>query len=334
MAAGILTAILCAWAGMGYWALVWMQITMAAANAAGVWIASGWIPGWPKRCSGVRPMLAFGGYLTVSSVLSYFSRNLDNILIGRYWGAQSLGIYSKAYSLLLLPIGQVVAPMTSVAVPALSQLQQTPNRYRRYYIQAVKMIAYLTFPLVIVLAILAPEIVTLLLGEQWIDAIPIFRVLAVTAMFQPITSTVGWIYVSHGNTRRMAVWNLIASPTIILSFIIGLPWGALGVAVSYTVGNLLRLIPAFVFAFKGTPLSVRDLLSAIYRPFSISIFCGLGIVIVHSYLVSNVPAPCVIPTSLITGACMTLILVSLSESTKKDLVDMYKILKLVRTSEP
>jgi O-antigen/teichoic acid export membrane protein len=115
--AGILTAIICAWAGLGYWALVWMNIARAVTNAAGVWLASAWRPGRPVRRSGVRSMLSFGGYLTGFSLVNFFARNLDNILIGRFCGAQSLGFYEKSYSMLLLPLGQITAPITGVAIP-------------------------------------------------------------------------------------------------------------------------------------------------------------------------------------------------------------------------
>ena len=147
MAAGVATGVICGLAGLGYWSLVLMQLVTPITMAAGVWIASGWRPGPPVRRSGVREMLAFGGYLTGFSVVNYFARNLDKILLGRFWGSQSVGIYTKAYFLLLLPLSQVTAPITAVVVPALSRLQNEPKRYRNYYLKAIKLIAYITAPL-------------------------------------------------------------------------------------------------------------------------------------------------------------------------------------------
>jgi len=285
MAAGILTAVFCAWVGFGYWALVWMQVATAGVNAVGVWIANGWRPGWPVRHSGVRAMLRFGGYLTGFSFVNYFARNLDNVLIGYFCGAQPLGLYSKSYSLLLLPIGQIVAPMTSVAVPALSKLQHEPESYRRYYLKALGLIAYFTFPLVTAIAVLSTELVNLFLGAQWLDAVPIFTILAVAALFQPVGSTVGWIYVSLGQTRRMFVWICIAAPLIVLSFLIGLRWGPVGVASCYAICNIVLFYPQFAFALKFSPIRVRDAFLILYHPLVLSIIMGLAMTVVRIRLV-------------------------------------------------
>ena len=82
-------------------------------------------------------MLGFGGYLAGFNFLNYFARNLDKVLIGWYWGAQTLGFYSVAYRLLLLPIQQVIRPISTVAVPTLSRLQEQPARYALYYRTAI-----------------------------------------------------------------------------------------------------------------------------------------------------------------------------------------------------
>ncbi len=310
MATGILTALACAWAGWGYWALVCMQVATAAANAAGVWLACDWRPGRPERRSGVRSMLAFGGYMTVFSFVNYFSRNADNALIGRYCGAGPLGLYSRAYSLLLLPIGQIVAPMTSVAVPALSRLQQDPERYRNYYLRGVKIVAYLSFPLVATLTVLSTEVVLLVLGKRWLGAAPIFRILALTAMFQPVVSTVGWIYVSLGHTRRYAIWGVISASLIVTSFLIGLRWGALGVATGYAICMTLLIHPYFAFAMACSPLAPRDVYRSIYRPFLLSAFVALGMACARVLFPQMDPIPTVVCSMMSGGlACAGCIIV-------------------------
>src|SRR4029077_17468142 len=97
--------------------------------------------------SGVRSMLLFGGNLTGFSVINYWARNLDNLLIGRVWGAAQLGLYSRAYQLLLLPVNQITVPITAVAMPALSRLVDSPERYRRAYVRILAKLAMVTMPL-------------------------------------------------------------------------------------------------------------------------------------------------------------------------------------------
>lgn len=326
LAAGVLTALVCAWAGLGYWALVWMQIAVAFTDAVGVWIASGWRPGLPVRRSGVRSMLAFGGYLTGFGVVNYAARNLDNILIGRYWGAGPLGLYSKAYSLLLLPLGQIVAPMTSVAVPALSRLQSQPERYRAYYLKALKIVAYLTMPLVVAMGVLSSEVVLLVLGPNWIGAAPIFRILAITALFQPIVSTTGWIYVSLGQTRRMAAWGAVACSLIVISFVIGLPWGTIGVATSYAVITVLLVCPSFVVALRRSCLVPADIWRSVSRPFLLSVVIGIGMLAVR-VLMPDQSVILRVLSSIIGGATVAIVALVTWSSVKNDLFEILSTLQ-------
>ncbi len=177
-------------------------------------------------------MLAFGGNLTGFNVVNYFARNLDNILIGRYWGVEPLGLYSKAYSLLMLPLQQINAPISSVAIPALSRLQNDPEQYRKYYLKAISLITFVSLPGVMFMIVMSENIIRVVLGEQWIKASPIFSVLGISALIQVVLNTNGWLHVSIGRTDRMFRWGIFASFFIVVSFFIGLPYGAIGVATS------------------------------------------------------------------------------------------------------
>jgi PST family polysaccharide transporter len=323
MASGIGTALLCAWAGLGYWSLVWMQIAMAATNAAGVWIASGWIPGRPVRRSGVRPMLKFGGWMTGYSTLNYFSRNLDNVLLGRFWGAQVLGIYAKAYSLLLLPMSQVTAPITAVAIPALSRLQNDPVRFRSYYLRAIKLIAYLSMPAVVIMVVLSREVVLIFLGNQWTPAVPIFMILGISAVLQPAVASVGWVYVSLGRSRRMLAWAGWASPLRILSFVIGLPWGAIGVATAYTIGTVLLIYPTLAFSLKSSPITPRHVFVSIFRPFVFSAVMALAMTALRFWLQNlGMGAVPIVAINVAAGILLFLLLARASKSAWKDMNDI------------
>ena len=150
---GVVAAIISAWYGAGYWALVIMQLVMAVSITIGVWFACDWRPGLPKRGTGVRRMLAFGRNITGFNLINYFARNSDKILVGRFCGSGILGLYSKAYNLLMLPISQICGPLTSVAVPALSRIQDDPKRYTSYYTKLILLISFISMPLMVFLAI-------------------------------------------------------------------------------------------------------------------------------------------------------------------------------------
>jgi len=287
MFSGVVAGIVTAWMGFGYWALVILQITQASVMMIGVWYFSKWRPGLPVRNSGIGSMLAFGGYMTTYGFINYFARNLDTILIGRRWGAEPVGLYSRAYSLLLLPIGQLTAPFSGVAVPALSRLQDEPEQFTNYYLKTIKIIAYVSMPMIISMAILAHEIVYIVLGDQWNGAAELFQILAIAAFWQPIASTTGWIYVSLGNVRRMMLWGLIGTSVMATAIVIGLPWGASGVALAYSISMWLLIYPLFSFAFYNTPLDVKSLLLTLKYPIVVGMASGIGFYLAHQILVEQ-----------------------------------------------
>src|SRR5947208_4598 len=103
MMIGYVVGIFFAWRGARYWSLVFSQLALLASNSLGVWLVCRWRPGRPKRNAGVRSMLSFGGNVTGYALINYISKNCDNLIVGRAFGAQLLGLYSKATQLLSLP---------------------------------------------------------------------------------------------------------------------------------------------------------------------------------------------------------------------------------------
>jgi PST family polysaccharide transporter len=267
---GLVAGISWAWVRGDFWALVVMQIISSLVLCSGFWLVSGWRPGRPGPLSIVRTQIRFGTHLTGSQVLAYTTRNLDNVLVGWYWGVEQLGLYARAYQLMLLPLRQVSAPIAQVAMPTLSRLQTNPERYARFYFTAVSVIAFVAMPFTVSMAILSDELILLLLGPKWIAASSIFRVLALAGLIEPFLSSADWIMGSTGRTDRLLRLAMIQTPLTALSFAIGLPWGAVGVATSYVCCSCMLAIPYLFFALKYAPVSASDVLRALWRPACIS----------------------------------------------------------------
>lgn len=279
-AVAIGVAIALAFTGFGYWALVSQPITAAATLTLLCWLLCDWRPGLARRGAGVRPMLAFGGNLTGSSIMIYFARNLDNIMIGRFIGAGPLGFYTRAYSLLMLPISQINSPVTNVAIPALSSLQDKPQDFRRYYTRALGLVVFFGFPLVSWLFVAADEVVLIVLGEKWIDSIPIFRMLAPAALAGVTNFAVGWVLIPLGQTGRLVRWNIFAGAFLCLCIIVGLYWGLMGVAAAISISHLLLKVPHIWYGYRFSPLRMKDFFRTIAYPFIASIIAaGLAFVV-------------------------------------------------------
>src|SRR5207249_3206686 len=144
--------------GCGYWALVGMAASNPLIGAAAVWIAMPWRPRRPTRRSGVRSMLHVGGTFTLNSLVVYLAYNTEKILLGRFWGAEALGLYGRAYALANLPVQQLNSSLNTVAFPALSSIQGDPERLNRSFLKGYAVVISVTIPVTISCALFAEEI--------------------------------------------------------------------------------------------------------------------------------------------------------------------------------
>jgi len=273
LAVGLSVAILAALYGAGYWALVLNQLVFALVTIAGAWTACKWRPGLPVRGSGVGSMLKYGGNLTGYNFTTYFAQNLDNALIGRYWGAYQLGIYSRAYQLLLMPIGQINTPLAAVAVPALSRLADSPERYRAAYLRILEKIAMLTMPGVAFMIVTSDWLMLFLLGPKWREAGRIFMLLGIAAIIQPVSKTGLWLFITQGRSREMFQWGIVGAVIAVASIVGGLPWGATGVAAAYATSDLCISTP-LMFWYIGRKGPVRS--ADVYRTIAPSLCAALS----------------------------------------------------------
>jgi len=270
---GFAAAIVAAWRGAGYWALVVNQLVMTLVTLVGIWSLCRWRPGLPARGAGVRSMLSYGGNLTGFNFMTYFARNLDNALIGKFWGAYQLGVYSRAYQMLLMPMQQINAPLVAVAVPALSRLADSPERYRAAFLKILEKIAMITMPGVVFMIATSDWLVLFLLGPQWRAAGRIFMLLGVTAIIQPVTRTALWLFTTQGRARELFKWGVIGGAISIISIVAGLPWGATGVAASYAVTDLCLATPLlFWYVGRRGPVRAVDFYRTIAPAACASIF--------------------------------------------------------------
>ncbi|MBA3569654.1 MAG: lipopolysaccharide biosynthesis protein [Pyrinomonadaceae bacterium] len=269
-------------AGLRYWSLVLGVLAGSVSRSVMLWSTTGWVPGRAKRGVGTRDLVRFGANVTGFELANYFSRNLDNVLIGKVWGADVLGLYSKAYALLMLPISNLRDPLNAVALPALSQLRHHKARYRGYFRRYLSLLAFASMPVVAFLFVCSDNVILILLGPRWIESSGIFSILAVSAFIQPVVASRGLVMITTGNSRRFfwfGIWNALAVST---GFAIGVPWGAKGVALAYVVVNYLTLYPSLLFCYKGTPICVRDFFTSIALAANASIAAAVITFVVKS----------------------------------------------------
>lgn len=321
-----LVALINAYLGASYWAIIISRIAQTTTGLVLTWFHCRWRPGQPDWEPSAKSMLVFGGHITGFKLANYFSRNLDNILLGRYWGAQVLGLYAVAYRLLLMPIQQINAPITAVALPALSRLQKTPERYKSYYYNALTLITTVGMPVVGFSFSAADTLIPFVLGEQWADTVPIFRLLAPAAFFGTFNVATGWAFTSLGRVDKQLYQGIVTSITNTITFLICIRWGATGMAAGFGISRFFIRIPSIMYCYHGTPLTLAGLAKAISGPAVSSVSSAFITLVVYHLLLKDV--------SLIVANVVDLFVYSISYFTIFAVIPggRKNLLKLVETA--
>ena len=266
--------------GGGYWSLVLLNLMRPFVLFTGVWIFCQWRPSSPREANEIWDLLTFGGNLTGFNVINYFARRGDDILVGRYVGASALGLYEKAYQLLLLPIRQLNRPLTSVMIPTLSRTVDQPEKHRRIFKWTVEAVSMLTMPMVALLIMTSDWVILLVLGSEWAGAAPIFSLLGIVGLVQPVSSATGWLFVAQDRTDEKLHWGGIGGIMILTSFVAGLPWGAKGVAAAYSLSGLFLRTPLlFWYVGRRGPVTTPDFYKILLLPSTATtiVFISLGV---------------------------------------------------------
>ena len=268
--AGVALGITFAILGAGYWSLVVQFVATGVLRSAGVWAVSGWRPARQTRGAralvNVDPMLSYAGYLTAYRILNHVGRNLDRVLVGYFSGATAVGFYDNAFRWSLYPVQQVYQPLMSVAVASLSRVQHAPATYRAFCRAAFLPMFSIVLPALVFMAVEPRRLLLVLLGEQWLPAVPLFQLLCLAALASSMIKITKWIYLSVGETKRQFRWGLVYTPVMIAAVAAGVPWGAYGVAVGFTAGTCLLTWPSLAYCFRRSPLTIRDFAGIVARP--------------------------------------------------------------------
>ena len=193
-------------------------------------------------------------------------------LIGKFIGAAALGQYSRAYGLMLLPLSQINTPISNALIPALSRRLDDMQSYELLYFKYVRIISWLMMIPIASMSIFGSEVIQFLLGKEWVLAGEIFEWLAIASFLQPIWNLNGVVFISAGQTDRMFRLGLFSSPIIVVSFIIGLSFGAIGVATCYSVAMVCLSLLSPFYTLSNLNISLIKYYKIISIPALLSFF--------------------------------------------------------------
>jgi len=282
MAVGVIVAALLALRGFGYWALVGMAVSSTLASTIAVWIAAPWRPGRSAPLRSVAPMLGFGGNIILTRFVHQFVRSSPNVLIGWYWGPVTVGLYQRAYALLMFAVDQIQGPVAAVMLPPLARIQKDPTLLRHLFLTGYRLIASAIVPVLATCFVFAEEIVALLLGPKWGETALVLRWLAAGGIVVGLLNPQGLLLLALGRADTCMKIGLADALAVVAGYAAGLRFGAVGVGLGFLGAKLALCVPLTYASFRGTPVHWRDALGVVRPPLAASLAAALfGAVLKH-----------------------------------------------------
>jgi PST family polysaccharide transporter len=303
----VVFAIAAALGGLGYWAVVTRQLSIPAITMVAAWILCSWRPGRPSHLSAAIPGLRYAIQVYFNFSLGYIMRNIDKVLLGKFYGSDVLGNYDRAYHLSSMPASQLLTPLHGIALATLTRLRDDKERFLSYFTKAVSTVALLGSLLAAVLMLTARDLIPFLLGPDWVQAGPVVMAFSpgIAPMF--VYGTHSWLHLALGMPDRWLRWNIFATIITIAAVLVAMPFGAIGMALACSTVFFILFLPALWYAGIPVHLGAGKILSSIWPFFVSALFvCGFWLFLsefwapLNEILRSSAPLSKILITTFVT----------------------------------
>lgn len=218
---GVISIIL-AYLGFSYYAIIFQGIVMNILVNIFIILKLKFRLVFSFEIKYIKDIFGYSSYLFIFNFINYFARNLDNILIGKYMGVVSLGFYDKAYKLMIFPLSALTGIVSSVLHPVFARYQDDREKIYREYLELIKILSFLGIMISNLAFFNAKEIILILYGQNWLEVVPIFKILACAIFIQVVLSTTGSIFLALGRSDKMFFSGLFYSGGLIVAIVLGI----------------------------------------------------------------------------------------------------------------
>lgn len=262
---GGIVAIIAAFFGLGVWALVIRNyINLIFAIYINFKMIQ-WRPSFHFNWNDIIPYMKFSFPLFLDNVLNYFVRNSDNILVGKQFGKTTLGYYNRAYGLMTMPLNKITFSVSRVLFPAFSRDQTNKEKIWSNYLKIIHLTAYVSFPLMLSLFLMADEIIIGLYGRNWEPSVPMFKGLALIGAIQTIGSYIGTVFQSIGKTKLIFLLGLFLKPIMIFAILCGVYCGNIMTMIyAYSLASFLVFMIESHFLAKAFNKNLSDIIKSFF----------------------------------------------------------------------
>ncbi|HEX6490688.1 MAG TPA: lipopolysaccharide biosynthesis protein [Gaiellaceae bacterium] len=268
---GAATAIVIAFAGGGAWAIVGQALASEGIALILVWRFSDWRPSATFSAQSLRVLGSFGGPVALARIFGYLNLNADNFLIGKFLGAVPLGIYALAYNVMFAPLARIAVPIQQVLFPAFSRLRGDPARFGAAWLRGSRLLAAVSVPAFAGLFAVAPDFVTVVLGQRWHRAVPVLELLCVAGAAQSLQSMNWTVLQAAGRAGALLRFMIFSGVVTVGAFGAGVHWGIVGVAAGFAIARTLVLPVFTVIACRAADTTVLAFARSVHRVVELSL---------------------------------------------------------------
>lgn len=316
-------------AGWGYWSLVVNQLTVGLLTLCLLLAICRWLPKRYDKYASVRSLVNFGGNLLGVQTLVYISRNVDKAIIAGSLGVTHLGIYDRAYQLIMMPLNQINAPANRVALPVLSKIASDTKRYNLYLVRGQTAMLHTLTALFGLTTALAPVLIPFVLGAQWQQAVPIYQALALAGFSQGAGYVTYWVFLSKALTRSNLWYTLHTRPIIIMAIFLGSLWGVNGIAWGYSIALFVLWPWGIYWVNRLTPIPAWRLIAIGLRCILVYGLAGLVAYLSTNAIPTSSPLLCLLVGAFTFILCLV-ILFFLIPAYRRELSELVKMRSLLK----
>lgn len=248
--------IVMAYNGMSYWGIATQSLVYIAAVNLSFWYYSPWRPTWQIDFRPLRKLFGFSSKILLTNIFTQTNNNLLSTLLGKYYSTNEVGYYTQSAKWNTMGYSLINGMIVSVAQPVLTEVSEDPGRQLNVFRKMLRFTAFLSFPCMLGLALVARELIVITITEKWLPCVPILQILCVWGAFVPITTLYSNLVISKGKSN-LFMWNTMATGVLLIAaMILAHPYGITTMLVWFVSINIGWLFVWHYFVRKLIPLSL------------------------------------------------------------------------------
>ncbi len=280
--AGIL-AILMAFNGYGIWSLVGLTMTQTIGKVLILYVTTQWLPSLVFSVKAFKRLFSFSGFLFLNNVMETISNNIQGIIIGKKFNATELGYYSQAYRLEFITGTSIPQIIAVVMYPIFSQFQYDKPKLREIIALDHRVVSFIIYPLLTVLIIVAPYIISLIYGDKWLPAVPYYRILMCGAFFICLKNINSYAVAACGKSKALFYATIYQWCVLAVLLVIGSHYGMIGIVWAFAI-NMFNIFLSYATLSKihtGQPFSA--IIKAIFPSVALCLLTAIPTILIARY---------------------------------------------------